>query len=112
MSLWIAFSCFFARSSLGTSLNLLGTIGRSAKRHFLSFGSYCVGLGEADEVPDRPRDHVVVADEVRLVLGLLEGAGQRGREVAADGGLLGDDEGLRHGNHLSEGGKRQELAGT
>ncbi len=30
MSLWIADSCFFARSSLGTSLNFSGTIGRSA----------------------------------------------------------------------------------
>src|SRR5205823_1992578 len=29
-------------------------------------------------------------------LGLLEGARQRRREIAADGGLLGDDEGLGH----------------
>jgi len=36
---WIACSCFFDLSSFGTSLKLSGRIGRSAKRHFLSFGS-------------------------------------------------------------------------
>ena len=30
ISLWIALSCLAARSSLGTSLNFSGTIGRSA----------------------------------------------------------------------------------
>ena len=39
ISLWTAESCFLARASFGTSLNFDGTIGRSAKRHFLSFSS-------------------------------------------------------------------------
>ncbi len=30
INLWIAFSCFAARSSIGTSLKCSGTIGRSA----------------------------------------------------------------------------------
>ena len=56
-----------------------------------------VGLGETDQVAHRPRDHVVAVGEVRLVLALLEGTRQRGREVAAHGGLFGDDQCLRHG---------------
>ena len=43
ISLWIARICFPERSSFGISLNLSGRIGRSAKRHFLSFGSYSSG---------------------------------------------------------------------
>ena len=71
-------------------------IGRSAKRHFFSFGSYASGSARPDEVADRPRDHVVVAHQVGLVLRLREGSGQRAGEVAGDGRLLGDDEGLAH----------------
>ena len=51
ISLWMAFSCFFARSSLGTSLNSSGTIGRSAKRHFFSFGSYASGSARPTRWP-------------------------------------------------------------
>ncbi len=51
MSLWTALSCFLALSSLGMSLNLLGTIGRSAKRHFLSFSSYWSGSARPTRWP-------------------------------------------------------------
>ncbi len=51
---------------------------------------------EADEVPDRPGDDIVVALKVGLVLAVLEGTGQHGREVAAHGWLLCDDERLAH----------------
>ena len=51
---------------------------------------------EPDQVTDGPRDHELVALDVGLVLALLEVAGKRGREVAADRRLLGYDEGLRH----------------
>ena len=37
-----------------------------------------------DEMTDRPRNYVVVADQVTLVLARLEGARKRGRDVAAD----------------------------
>src|SRR5215218_3064907 len=43
MSRWIALSCLPARSSFGISLKWSGRIGRSAKRHFLSFPSYSSG---------------------------------------------------------------------
>jgi len=39
ISLCTTLSCFFALSSLGTSLNLDGRIGRSLNRHFFSFSS-------------------------------------------------------------------------
>ena len=51
MSLWTALSCFFARSSLGINLNLLGTIGRSANRHFLSLSSYWSGSASPTRWP-------------------------------------------------------------
>ena len=54
-----------------------------------------LGLGELHEVADGPGDDVLLRLEVRLVL--LEAARERGREVAADGRLLGDDERLAHG---------------
>ena len=57
MSLWIAFSCFFDFSSFGTSVNLSGTIGRSAKRHFLNLRVVGVGRGEARR--DGPTAHVI-----------------------------------------------------
>ena len=88
---------------VGDELELLRHDRQVGEAPLLQLLVVLVGLGEADQVADRPRDHVVAADEVRLVLALLEGARKRGREVAADGGLLGDDEGLRHGDHLSEG---------
>src|SRR3954447_21445522 len=43
MSRWMARSCLPERSSFGISLNFSGRIGRSAKRHFFSFGSYSSG---------------------------------------------------------------------
>src|SRR5690242_20745536 len=43
ISLWTAVSCLRDFSSFGTSLNFSGRIGRSAKRHFLSLGSYSSG---------------------------------------------------------------------
>ena len=58
-----------------------------------------VGLGELDEVADRPRDDVLVGLEVALVLG--EGAGEHAREVTPHGGLLGDDERLGHWSQTS-----------
>ena len=64
-----------------------------------------LGSGEADEMSDRPGDDVRIADEVRFVLALLISTRQRAREVAADGRLFGDDEGLGHLIHDSEGGK-------
>ena len=51
MSLWTALSCFFARSSLGMSLNFSGTIGRSANRHFFSFSSYWSGSARPTRWP-------------------------------------------------------------
>ena len=63
-----------------------------------------------EQVPDRPRDHVIGRLEVALAL--VECARQGGREVASDGGLLGDDERLCHEVHLSEGLKRQECPRT
>ena len=51
MSLWTALSCFFALSSLGTSRNCSGTIGRSAKRHFLSLSSYASGSARPTRCP-------------------------------------------------------------
>jgi hypothetical protein len=50
-----------------------------------------VGLGQADQMADRPGDHVVVADQVRLVLRLREGSRQRRGQVARHGRLLCDD---------------------
>ena len=61
----------------------------------LVLGVVLVRLGELDEVADRPGHDVVVRLEVALEL--LERAGQDARQVAADGRLLGDDEGLPHG---------------
>src|SRR3954449_13123637 len=43
ISLCTAESCLRDFSSFGTSLNFSGRIGRSAKRHFFSFGSYSSG---------------------------------------------------------------------
>src|SRR5919197_143616 len=43
MSRWIALSCLPARSSFGISLKWSGRIGRAAKHHFFSFGSYSSG---------------------------------------------------------------------
>jgi myo-inositol-1(or 4)-monophosphatase len=60
----------------------------------LSGGPVGTGQGlaiSADEVTHRPGDHVVVSDQVGLLLRLLEGSGQRRRQVTGDGGLLGDD---------------------
>src|SRR6266540_8258 len=57
ISLWIARSCLPARSSFGISLKWCGRMGRSAKRHFLSFGSYSSGGAS----PTRwPTAHVTV----------------------------------------------------
>jgi hypothetical protein len=53
-------------------------------------------LGQPDEVPDRPRDHVLVAVDVRLVAARRERVGQRRRDVTADGRLLCDYECLAH----------------
>jgi hypothetical protein len=52
---------------------------------------------------DRPGDDVLFADEVRLVLALLEGARKSAREIAADGRLLGYDECLAHEFTLANG---------
>ncbi len=60
-----------------------------------------LGRRQADEVPDRPRDDVVVRLEVRVVL--LKCARKRAREVAPDGRLLGDDECLAHRITLAKG---------
>ena len=53
-------------------------------------------LGHADleQVADGRRDHVFVALEVIVV---AREAAQRARDVGGDGGLLGDDQGFRHG---------------
>ena len=61
-----------------------------------------VGLGKLDEMPHGPRDDRVLALERRLVLALLELTGERSREIAPDGELLGDDERLSHGRHHSD----------
>ena len=97
ISLWTALSCFLAFSSLGTSLNFVRDDRQVGEAPFLELVVVLLGRGEADQVADRPGDDVVVADEVGLVLALLEGARQRGREIAADGRLFGYDERLRHG---------------
>jgi hypothetical protein len=62
-----------------------------------------LGRRQADQVPDRPRDDVVVANEMGLVLALFESARKRAREVAADGRLLGDDERLANEFRVAKG---------
>ena len=54
ISLWIALSCFFAFSSLGTSLNLLGDDREVGEAPLLQLLVVLVGLGEADEVARPP----------------------------------------------------------
>jgi hypothetical protein len=54
-----------------------------------------VGLGELHEMADRPRDDVLGTLQAALLL--LEGSGQHAGDVAPDGRLLSDDEGLGHG---------------
>ena len=56
-------------------------------------------FGELHEVPHGPRHHVVGTLEEALAL--LERALQHARQVLAHGGLLGDQEGLRHGGQRS-----------
>ena len=56
-------------------------------------------FGELHEMPDGPRDHVLGTLEETLLL--LERAGQHAREILPDGGLLGDQERLRHGGQRS-----------
>src|SRR3954453_17453030 len=51
ISLCTDVSCLRDFSSLGTSLNFSGRIGRSAKRHFLSFGSYSSGGASPTRCP-------------------------------------------------------------
>src|SRR5438067_1940802 len=64
---------------------------------------------ERDQVADGPGDDVFVALDVGLVLALLEGIGQHAREVAADGGLLSDDESAAHwGSTISDGVDRRK----
>ena len=57
-------------------------------------GVVLVGLGELDEVADRPADHVLGRLEVAVVLG--ERAREHARQVATDRRLLRDDESLAH----------------
>ena len=56
-------------------------------------------FGQLDEVPDRPRDHVLGSLEVALLL--LERTGQHARQILSDGGLLCDQQRLRHGGQRS-----------
>src|SRR3954468_10037116 len=77
-------------------LELLGQDRKIGEAPLLQLRVVLVGRGESHQVADSPRDHVLVALEVALVLRLLEGAGQRGSEVAADRRLLSYDEGLAH----------------
>ena len=65
----------------------------------LVLGVVLVRLGELHEVTHRPGDDVLGALEEPFLL--LERSGQHAREVAADGRLLGDDEGLGHGGQRS-----------
>ena len=50
-SLVMTLICFLERSSRTTSLNSSGTIGRSAMRHFLYFGSYSSGSASCTRCP-------------------------------------------------------------
>ena len=91
--------CLRERSSRTTSRNASGTIGRSAIRHFLNFGSYSSGSASCTRWPTAHVTTWLVGLEVALVLG--EGAGEHAREVAPHGGLLGDDERLGHWSQTS-----------
>jgi hypothetical protein len=64
---------------VGDELELLRQDRQVRKAPLLQPLVVLVGLGEADEMADGPRDHVVAVGEMRLVLALLEGTGQRGR---------------------------------
>ena len=94
ISLWIARSCFFAALVVRDQLELLRQDRQVREAPLLQLRVVLVGLGEADQVADRPGDDVLVALEVRLVLSLLEGSRQRGRQIAGDRGLLSYYKGL------------------
>jgi hypothetical protein len=72
-------------------LELLGNDREVREAPLLELRVVGVGLGEPHEMTHRPGDHVILSDKVRLLLGGLEGSRQRGREVARNGRLFGDD---------------------
>jgi hypothetical protein len=77
---------------------------QGAEAPALPGGVDLVGLGEGDEVADRPGDDGVSAGEAAVAA--LAGA-EGGGDVPGDGGLLGDDgggHGVRRGRTLARGG--------
>ena len=88
--------CFCERSSRTTSLKRSGTIGRSAIRHFLNLASYSSGSASCTRCPTA-QVMTCSGPSRKPSRFFANGPGQDAREVAADGGLLGDDERLAHG---------------
>ena len=75
-------------------LELLGEDGQRLDRPALERLVVVLGLGQLDQVADRPRDDVLVRLEIALVL--LEAAAERARIVLCHGRLFGDDKLFSH----------------
>ena len=99
-SLWIAFSCFFAFASRGCSRNSVRQDREVGHAPLLEALVVLLGIDQLDEVADGEGDDPVVVLPVGL--GLLEPARERVDDVAGDGRLLGEDQGL-HAVHHSNG---------
>ena len=77
--------CFFERSSRTTSLKRSGHDRQVGHAPLLELRVVLVGLGELDEVPDRPRDDVLGTLEVALVASANGPGSTRARSRPTEG---------------------------